>query len=323
MINHLRTATLAAVLFTLVAFFSIAAADHHGKQKAVLVTGATSGIGLRIAEELSANGYFVYAGARKQEDIDRLNKMDNVEAVRLDVTIQADIDAAVVHIREAGRGLYGLINNAGVFIGGPVMDVDIEETMWLFDVNVFGVYRVTQAFAPMIVAEKGRITTISSISGIASSRFFSQYSMSKHATEAFTDSLAQEMERFGVGVSVIEPGNFDSKIVDTAFRRMIEKGYVKEDSPYRAELEEFMKWPTDRSNYQPPDAVAEAALHALFADEPLRRYMVVPVEGEARWAIGAAIREVAELNAWQEFSYTRDELIAMLDAAIAETTEAQ
>ena len=315
---HFHTALVAVLLFVL---SGTTDAAHHEEQKAVLVTGATSGIGLRIAEELAANGYFVYAGARKQEDMERLNKMENVEAVRLDVTVQDDIDAAVKQIRDAGRGLYGLVNNAGVFIGGPVTDVEIEETIWLFDVNVFGVYRVTQAFAPMIIEAKGRITTISSISGVGSSNFFSQYSMSKHAVEAFTDSLAQEMARFDVEVSAIQPGNYDSRIVETAYKRMMDKGYIKEDSPYADDLRKFMEWPADRSIYQPPDAVAEAALHALFDEEPLRRYMVVPSEDEASWAIGAAVRELAQYNEWQEFSFSRDELIAMLDAAMSKTAD--
>ena len=311
------------VIFAVCSFFplSTAIADDHGEQKAVLVTGATSGIGLKIAERLAAEGYFVYAGARKQEDIDRLNKIDNVEAIRLDVTVQEDIDAAVAHIEEAGRGLWGLINNAGVFIGGPVTDVSIEETMWLFDVNVFGVYRVTQAFAPMIIESGGRISTIGSISGIGSGRFFSQYSMSKHAMEAFTDSLAIELERFGVGVSVIEPGNYDSKIVATAYERMQEKGYIDEDSPYAEDLKEFMEWPADRSIYKEPDEVADAAMHAMFSDNPKRRYMTVPNEDEARWAIGSMIRELAELNDWQAYSFSRDELMEMLDEAMAASAD--
>ena len=296
-------------------------ADEHEQQKAVLVTGATSGIGLRIAERLASEGYFVYAGARKQEDIERLNKMDNIEAVRLDVTVQDDIDAAVAHIRGAGRGLWGLINNAGVFIGGPVTEVSIEETMWLFDVNVFGVYRVTQAFAPMIIESQGRISTIGSISGIGSGRFFSQYSMSKHGMEAFTDSLAIEMERFGVSVSVIEPGNYDSKIVETAWKRMRDKGYIDEDSPYAEDFKAFLEWPADRSVYKEPDEVADAALHAMFSDTPKRRYMTVPNEGEARWAIGSMIRELAELNDWQAYSFSREELMTMLDEAMAGETE--
>ncbi len=312
---------LLLLISTVPATANTAFADGHEDQKAVLVTGATSGIGLRIAERLAAEGYFVYAGARKQEDMDRLNKMDNVEAVRLDVTVQEDIDAAVQHIEEAGRGLWGLINNAGVFIGGPVTDVSVEETIWLFDVNVFGVYRATQAFAPMIIESGGRISTIGSISGISSSRFFSQYSMSKHAVEAFTDSLAIEMERFGVEVSIIEPGNYDSKIVATAWQRMQEKGYIDEDSPYAEDLKEFMEWPADRSIYKEPDDVADAAMHAMFSDTPKRRYMAVPNEEEARWTIGGIIRELAELNDWQAYSYSREELIALLDEAMAEASE--
>ena len=317
MSTYIRSTSLTVLLLILSCGFSLASAESHDEKRAVLVTGATSGIGLRIAEELAANGYFVYAGARKQEDMDRLNKMDNIEAVRLDVTVQEDIDAAVKQVRDAGRGLYGLINNAGVFIGGPVTDVDIDETIWLFDVNVFGVYRVTQAFAPMIVEQQGRISTIGSISGIGSGIFFSQYSMSKHAMEAFTDSLALEMDRFGVEVSVIEPGNYDSKIVATAYKRMQNKGYIKDDSPYADDLREFMKWPADRSIYKAPDEVAEAALHAMSDENPLRRYMVVPNVDEARWAIGKAISEVAEYNQWQAYSFTREELIAMLDAAMS------
>lgn len=317
MFTFVRSALLALLISTLPIAANIAGADEHDNQKAVLVTGATSGIGLRIAERLASEGYFVYAGARKQQDMDRLNKMDNIEAIRLDVTVQEDIDAAVKQVSDAGRGLWGLINNAGVFIGGPVTEVSIEETIWLFDVNVFGVYRVTQAFAPLIIESKGRISTIGSISGIGSGRFFSHYSMSKHAMEAFTDTLAIEMERFGVDVSVIEPGNYDSKIVAAAWKRMQEKGYIDEESPYAADLKEFMEWPADRSTYKEPDDVADSAMHAMFSDKPKRRYLTVPDEGEARWAIGSMIRELAELNDWQAYSYTREELVAMLDEAIA------
>ena len=319
----MRNTIRSAILVLLTAAFcftaSTSAADDRDGQKAVLVTGGTSGIGLKIVERLASEGYFVYAGARKQSDIDRLNEMDNVEAIRLDVTVQEEIDAAVAHVRDAGRGLWGLVNNAGVYIGGPVTDVSIEETMWLFDVNVFGVYRVTQAFAPLIIESQGRITSIGSISGLGSSQFFSQYSMSKHAIEAFTDSLAIEMRRFGVDVSVIEPGNYDSKIAESAWARMKEKGYLDEDSPYAADLKAFLERPTDRSIYKEPDEVADAALDAMSSEHPRRRYMTVPDEEEARWAIGSVIRELAELNEWQAYSFTREELIAMLDEAMAET----
>jgi len=172
-------------------------------QKAVLVTGASTGIGRKITERLAKDGYFVYAGARKDSDLAHLDAIENVDAVRLDVTNPADIAAAVETITKAGRGLYGLVNNAGVGIIGPLVETKDEDFQWVMDVNVFGPYRVTKAFSPLIVASKGRITTISSISGILSPPRLGVYSMSKHAIEAFGDSLAGEMEPLGVKVTRI------------------------------------------------------------------------------------------------------------------------
>ncbi|MBT8102877.1 MAG: SDR family oxidoreductase [Gammaproteobacteria bacterium] len=311
----LTLAPLALIIFQVIG--APAMADQHAAQKAVLVTGASTGIGREIAETLAENGYYVYAGARKQEDLDALNEIDNIQAVRLDVTIQDEIDAAVDTVRKGGKGLYGLINNAGVYIGGPLIDVDIEEVKWLMDVNVFGVYRVTQAFAPMLIESKGRIATIGSISGILSGRFSGAYSMSKHAIEAYTDSLATEMQKFDVHVSVIEPGNYNSQIANTALKRMREKDYAQPGAYFAEEIREWLDRPWDRSEYKAPDEVAEAAMHALFSDKPLRRYMVVPNEKEAGWTIGKAMQEVAELNEWQAYSYSREQLIEKLDAAMS------
>ena len=156
---------------------------------------------------------------------------------------------------------------------------------------------------------------------IGSLRFFSQYGMSKHAMEAFTDSLATEMEQFGVGVSVIEPVNYNSRIVETAWKRTLEKGYIDEYSSCAADLKEFMERPADRSIYKEPDEVADAAMHAMFSDEPKPRYLIVPNEDEARWTIGSMTRELAELNDWQAYSFTREELMTMLDEAMASGTK--
>lgn len=292
-------------------------ASDTSEIKAVLVTGASTGIGRKITEVLAGQGYYVYAGARKPADLAELDMIENVQSIRLDVTIQEEIDAAVETVRKSGLGLYGLVNNAGVFIGGPVTEVSDDEFEWLMDVNVFGVYRVTQAFAPLIIESQGRIVNIGSISGVLSGTFFSQYSMSKHAIEAFTDSLALEMARFDVQVSVIEPGNYNSKIVATAYERMEEKGYVDEDSPYAEDYQGLLAWGADRSKYKEPDEVAEAAVHALSDPDPKRRYMVVPDLNEATITIAKAIEELVQLNEWQAYSFSRDELIAMLDEAMA------
>lgn len=326
MTTIIRLCGLLAAILILAPFHANAQSTAAAKeQKAVLVTGASSGIGRKITEVFAGKGYFVYAGARKQEDLDALNAMDNVQAVKLDVTIQEQIDAAVATVEQGGRGLHGLINNAGVFIGGPLVDVDLEEFKWLMDINVYGVYRVTQAFAPMIIESGGRISTIGSISGTLSGRYSGQYSMSKHAIEAYTDSLAAEIEPLGVKVSVIEPGNYNSEIGDTAKERMRKKNedYARKGSPFAEAFNTWLDRDWDRSRYKDPDEVAEAALHAMFADKPLRRYMVVPEEREASWTIGKQIQELVQLNDWQAYTYSREQLIEKLDAAMARDDETE
>lgn len=318
-INRVATLILLGLLTT-ISDHTLARDGAAETGKAVLVTGASTGIGRRVAETLAAQGHFVYAGARKQKDLDALDAIDNIQAVRLDVTIQEEIDAAVETVEDGGRGLYGLVNNAGVFIGGPLVDVPVEELHWMMDVNVYGVVRVTQAFAPLIIEEKGRITTIGSISGILAGAFGGQYSMTKHAIEAFTDSLAAEMEPLGVQVSVVQPGNYDSAIAETALSRMTSKleAYTKAGSPFAEQFDAWINRDWNRSAYKAPDEVAENVTRALFDEFPLRRYMTVPNEVEAGWTIGQMMTETAQLNEGQAYRYTRDELIAKLDLALGD-----
>ena len=289
---------------------------EDGEQKAILVTGASTGIGRNLAETLAAEGHFVYAGARKQADLDALSAIENIQGIRLDVTIQEEIDAAVETIREAGRGLYGLVNNAGVLVIAPMIEVDEEDMQFQMDVNLFGPYRVTKAFAPLIIESQGRIATTGSISGILSGRFLGPYSMSKHGIEAYADTLAGEMEKFGVRVSVVEPGNFNSAIVDTLRKRMDRRRQTPEGSLYEEEMQRFTDGPSDRSRYKEPDEVSAAFMHALFDEDPKHRYMVVPNQREAEITIKKAIEELVQLNEGHEYSYDREALIAMLDEAL-------
>lgn len=114
--------------------------------KAVLVTGASTGIGHKITERLAADGYFVYATARKPEDLKTLGAMKNVQALRLDVTRSEDIAAALETITRAGRGLYGLVNNAGIGTIGSLADMKFEEYELVMDVNASGPVRMIKAF---------------------------------------------------------------------------------------------------------------------------------------------------------------------------------
>jgi NAD(P)-dependent dehydrogenase (short-subunit alcohol dehydrogenase family) len=278
------------------------AAAPAPQSRAILVTGASTGIGRRITEHLAGKGYFVYAGARKQADLDALNGIKNVQALKLDVTKQADIDAALATVTQAGRGLYALVNNAGIATIGSVAEASMEDFDLLMQVNVYGPYRMTKTFTPLVLASKGRITTIGSISGILAGKDFSAYAMSKHAIEAFTDSLAQQLEPQGVLVSVIEPGNYDSEIGNSAARRLGKENRL-----------------ADRSRFKKPDEVAAAVEQALFEARPKRRYMVVPEQREAEITIRKQIEQLAQLNEDHAFSYDRDTLVKMLDEALANT----
>jgi len=314
--NKLLTCiTSLAVVLAVLAAPSMALA---GDQKSILVTGASTGIGRNLTETLAENGYHVYAGARKDEDLAELDAIENVTAVKLDVTQQDQVDAVVALIRKKGTGLYGLVNNAGVGGGGPVIETPIENQTFVYTVNVEGVYRTTQAFAPLVIESKGRVVTTGSIAGtISAYPGFGTYSGSKHWIEAFTDSVATELEPKGVLVSVVEPGNYKSNIRRSSVSRRLDQqkaagGEITEDmqKAYEATAEREL-------SYKEPDEVSAAFMHALFDDKPLRRYMVVPNEDEQLRTIGTHINELVQLNQWGPYSYSRDELIEMLDKALA------
>jgi len=267
----------------------------------VLVTGASSGIGRNITELLAGNGHFVYATARKAEDLEVLNSIDNVQAIRLDVTSQADVDAAVETVKNEGRGLHAIVNNAGVAVIGKMTSASESDIDLVFGANIYGPYRVTKAFAPMLLENQGRIATIGSISGFCSGATDGVYAMSKFAMEAFADSLADELEPQGVRVSIIEPGSFSSPIWRKVAERVAEGG------------EDLIAFGAAQPE---PDAVSAAVEHALFSDRPKRRYMVTPDQEQAGGTLQHAIRRVAELNHDHEFSYSREQLIKMLDEAL-------
>ena len=270
-------------------------------QRAVLVTGASTGIGRKITERLAAHGYVVYAGARKDSDLQALGAIKNVRPIRLDVTRPEDIDAAVKAVAQSDGGLYGLVNNAGIYTEAPVIDTSPEEFDLLMKVNVYGPFHVTRAFAPLIKVGHGRVVNIGSISGILNETGAGAYQMSKHAMETFTDTMAQELAPAGVQVSIVEPGSYKSEIVrNTATRSGT---LAQKDVDNWAKLSE-------------PDDVAVAVEMALFEATPKRRYMVVPSEDQAEATIKAQIEQLVQLNEGQRYTYDRAKLIKMLDVAL-------
>ena len=295
------------------------ASAQTSSSKAVLVTGASSGIGRKITERLSAKGIFVYAGARSQKDIDDLNSIKNVQAVRLDVTVPADIAAAVETVKKGGKGLYGVVNNAGVAVVGPLVEVDDKDMESIVNVNMLGPYRITKAFAPMLFESKGRVVNISSLNGIVASPMIGPYSMTKHAIEAFGDGLSQELARFGVKVSLIEPGNYGTDIGKSVIARTDTNAY--KGSRFEAQMRSALNSMRAFESYPPPDEVADAVYDAMTSDAPKMRYLVVPAQNQAAIAIRKLVDEIVQLNQDQKFSYDRDALVKMLDDALARSKQ--
>ncbi len=287
-------------------------------QKAVLVTGASSGIGRSIAETLAGRGVYVFAGARKPADLKALSAIKNIQGVRLDVTKQDEIDQAANLIKASGRGLHGVVNNAGVFFHAPLIEVGESEMQFMMDVNMFGPYRVSKAMAPLIIESRGHITTVGSIAGTATGPLMGPYAMSKGAMQSYTDALSYELKKFGVGVSIVDPGNFRSNIMANLEKRRAGRKSQKTNSLYAQEYERFANFTkADRSHHADPIAVAEAVYDALFSQTPKRRYMVTPNLAEAKMTISAAAQRLVELNHDQPFSLSREELIQILDAQLS------
>jgi NAD(P)-dependent dehydrogenase (short-subunit alcohol dehydrogenase family) len=307
---------------TLYCFFSVSLNQSLAQEKpqsknagkAVLVTGASSGSGRLITETLADKGYYVFAGARKQKDLDELNALQNVQAIRLDVTIQSEIDSAVITVKKSGRGLYGLVNNAGVGLMAPLIELAENDLEFIFDVNVYGPYRITKAFAPLLIESKGRVVMIGSIAGFQTRTFYGPYSMSKHALEAFTDALAIELERFEVAVSIVDPGGFSSNIGKNIYARLKSKGLNFDNSLYKQDWENnWVLKGGDLSMIKGPEAIVAKVEDALFDAKPQRRYMVVGDAGRAENTMRALLRRMLELNHDQPFSYDRVGLIELMD----------
>lgn len=316
MIGRLIPTLVVAMFLPAVAGCNEPAPEASSDLKAVLITGASSGLGRALAERAAASGYFVYAGARKQADLDSLNAIENIEAIRIDVTVQADVDAAVETVRAAGRGLYALVNNAGVLLTGPLTETDIEAAEWLFDVNVFGVMRVSSAFTPLLVESRGRIVNIGSIAGSAGFDYLGPYSMSKHAMEAYTESLHAELAPLGVEVAIVKPGDYASEIwkPDAQLRQL--EAMKANGSLFVDEYEAWLRGALDVEQGDPLE-VADVTLQAL-SDQPMaRRYLIVPNDMEMSWVMDNLVDRLADLNRNNPFAWTPAKIAERIEAAIA------
>jgi NAD(P)-dependent dehydrogenase (short-subunit alcohol dehydrogenase family) len=247
---------------------------------AVVVTGASSGIGEACARRLAGLGFQVFAGVRKAEDGERLaREIAGVTPLRIDVTDGDSIAAAAQTVSEQTQGrLAGLVNNAGVAVPAPIEHQPIDDFRRQIEVNLIGQVAVTQAFLPQLRAARGRIVNMSSIGGKVAVPLLGAYAASKFAIEGFSDSLRRELRPWGIHVAVIEPGTIATPIWDkgiasgdeleATMSEQAKRDYGPLIATVRTASEQGAK------TGLPPDAVAKDVAHALTAKRPKTRYLV-------------------------------------------------
>jgi len=295
----------------------------------ILVTGASSGIGRHLAEALSSDGHLVYGTVRSDTDLASLGEIENVVPLKLDVRKPETIRQAVETVERSGKGLYGLVNNAGIGgLGGfsTFTDQDMTE---VFDVNVFGPHRVTTAFLPLLLESRGRVVNIGSMGGQITGKYFGPYTMTKHALEAYSASLREELAPHGVEVSIVQPGG-----VLTEIDKKSEAGTLARlesaEPPFATEARELIEalrepfefdpsQPESAANRKPspPEAVTHAVIHALFSDHPHASYLV-GTRWEGDRVLNALIGRILDANRNPALGYSRDDLIGMLDRQLQE-----
>jgi NAD(P)-dependent dehydrogenase (short-subunit alcohol dehydrogenase family) len=253
-----------------------------GGNRAVVITGASTGIGAACALHLDRLGFAVFAGVRKTEDGVALQKAgsDRLVPLELDVTDLTTIRKSHAVVSEATKrcGLYGLINNAGIAVVGPLEVIPISDFRQQFEVNVIGQVAVTQAFLPLVRQARGRIVNMGSIAGLSTMPLMGPYSASKFALEAITDALRLEIRQWGIHVSIIEPGAIATPIWSKSALAAVERETsvgTELRTLYTPLVTAVRKVVGEASKRAiAPDAVAKVVEEVLTVSTPKTRYLV-------------------------------------------------
>lgn len=252
--------------------------------QSVVITGASTGIGWATAKLLLERGFRVFGSVRKQADADRLKSEfgANFTPLLFDVTDEAAVLAAAREVRAAlgGETLFGLVNNAGIAVAGPVLELAADEFRRQMDVNVIGPIIATQAFGPLLGSDpslkgpRGRIVMISSVAGKNGNPLMSAYSASKHAIEGLSESLRREMMLFGIDVIIVAPGAVKTPIWSKAEEVDIS---AYKNSPFFPALERIRKFMLQLGETGlPAEKIAERIADALTSASPKVRYQITP-----------------------------------------------
>jgi len=240
-----------------------------------LVTGASSGIGLVTAQALRRDGYRVFGTSRKPLP----DTPDGITMLVCDVTDDASVQAAVGEVLSRAGGIDLLVNNAGIGLLGGAEESTTPQAQAIFDVNVFGVMRMTNAVLPVMRRQgKGRIVNLSSILGMVPAPYNALYASTKHAIEGYSESLDHEVRTLGIRVVLVEPGGI---------RTSFEENITRADRPLpvydavRAKAEVLMREVIEKGDS--PEVVAEAVVRAANTRFPKRRYTAGKVAAQVRF----------------------------------------
>jgi NAD(P)-dependent dehydrogenase (short-subunit alcohol dehydrogenase family) len=252
--------------------------------RSVVITGASTGIGWATAKLLLDRGFRVFGSVRKPVDADRLKTEfgTNFIPLRFDVTDEAAVLAAAREVRAmlAGETLAGLVNNAGIAVAGPVLELSADEFRRQMEVNFIGPIIATQAFGPLLGTDlslqgpRGKIVMISSVAGKNGNPLSSAYSASKHAIEGLSESLRREMMLFGIDVIIIAPGAVKTPIWNKADEVDIS---AYKNSPYFPAMERVRKFLLHLGEIGlPPEKIAARIADVLTSANPRVRYEITP-----------------------------------------------
>jgi len=233
-------------------------------QKIIVITGCSSGIGLVAANDLLRRGYQILAACRKPEDVLRMNDL-GFTGIELDLNSSQSVEQAAAKIIElSGNRLYGLFNNGGYGVYGPLESVSRQQMEQQFATNLFGTHQLTTLLLPALRASgEARIINTSSVLGLISTPGRGAYAASKYALEAWSDALRMELHGSGIRVSLIEPGPVSTRFTDNVSQ-------AQQDKP--------VKNPGIAARFTlPPEAILPKLRHALESRHPRLRYPVTLV----------------------------------------------
>lgn len=247
---------------------------------AILITGASTGIGRAVAVDLARKGYVVFAGVRSASDAESLRgeTLATLQPVMLDITNPAHIADMRKLVSESPHKLLGIVNNAGIVVSGPLECIAIDDLRRQFEINVFGHIAVTQACCDLLRKNKGRIVNVSSIAGRSTLPFVGAYSASKFALNVFSEAFRMELAPWGIHVAIIEPGSIATPIWEKSISAAeSEAGNYASDKRalYQSALEKIRE-SSKKSAARgiSTDAVVKAVNHALFSQRPKTRYLI-------------------------------------------------